>query len=362
MHSMDENERMMDYLKEKVTLVNKKLEESVRSKSSDRYISNLLGKSGYVYHHKAIDKSILEPANYLLGIGGKRVRAALMLSVIEACGKSPNDYVEFALVPEVIHNGTLVHDDIEDMSRTRRGREAVHVKYGLDIGTNLGDFLFFFPMVALIDSKKLSIETKNRALSVYVKEMLKLSLGQAIDLAWHNQTVDLSSITEKQYLQTAANKTGCAFSLAAQLGGIVAGADSRSVRAFDRFGEALGIAFQLQDDVLNISKSGIAENKGGIGDDIKEGKVTLMVVHALRVAKERDKKRLIEILRMHSGDRKRIDECIGILEKYGAVEHARRLAHRFAKEAWLAVEGVLPRSEARDWIEWLTNFAVSRTV
>src|SRR5271157_951518 len=111
---MDENERMMSYLKDKVALVNKKLEESVRSKSSDQYISNLLGKSGYVYHYEAIDKSILEPANYLLGMGGKRVRAALMLSVIEALGKKPADYLEFALVPEVIHNGTLVHDDIED--------------------------------------------------------------------------------------------------------------------------------------------------------------------------------------------------------------------------------------------------------
>jgi geranylgeranyl diphosphate synthase type 3/geranylgeranyl diphosphate synthase type I len=359
---MDENARMMDYLKKRVALVNRKLEESVRQKSSDRYISNLLGKSGYVYHHKAIDKSVLEPANYLLGIGGKRVRAVLMLSVIEALGKNPNNYLEFALVPEVIHNGTLVHDDIEDMSRTRRGREAVHVKYGIDIGTNLGDFLFFFPMVALIDSKKLSVSTKNRALSVYVKEMLKLAVGQAIDLAWHNQTVELSSITERQYLQTAANKTGCTFSLAAQLGGIVAGADDRTVNALDRLGKALGIAFQLQDDVLNISKSSLAENKGGIGDDIKEGKVSLMVVHALRAATEKDRKRLIAILRMHTDDKRHIAEFIGMLEKYGAVEHASRMARRFAREAWLAAGSALPKSEARDWIEWLTDFAVSRNI
>src|SRR5271157_4468240 len=127
MCSMEYNERMMDYLKKRVALVNKKLEESVRSKSSDKYISNLLGKSGYVYHHGAIDKSVLEPANYLLSIGGKRVRAVLMLAVIEALGKNPDDYIEFALVPEVIHNGTLVHDDIEDSSKMRRGHEAVHV-------------------------------------------------------------------------------------------------------------------------------------------------------------------------------------------------------------------------------------------
>ncbi len=353
---------MINYLKERVVLVNKKLEESVRVKSSDKYISNLLGKSGYVYHHKAIDKGILDPANYLLGMGGKRVRAVLMLSVIEAFGKNPNDYVEFALVPEVIHNGTLIHDDIEDSSNMRRGSEAVHIKYGLDIGVNLGDFLFFFPMVALIDSKKLSIKTKNRAVSMYVKEMLKLALGQAIDLAWHNQSVELESITEKQYLQTAANKTGCTFSMAAQLGGIVAGADDRTVRALDRFGKALGIAFQLQDDALNISESILAENKGGIGDDIKEGKITLMVVHTLKVASEKDKKRLIEILRMHTSDRKVIEECVAILKKYGAGEYAKKQADGLAREAWLSVKGVLPKSEATNWIEWLTKYAVSRNV
>ncbi len=227
---------------------------------------------------------------------------------------------------------------------------------------NLGDFLFFFPMVALIDSEKLSIKTKNRAVSMYVKEMLKLSLGQAIDLAWHNQSVELESITEKQYLQTAANKTGCTFSMAAQLGGIVAEADDETVMALDKFGKSLGIAFQLQDDVLNISESTLAENKGGIGDDIKEGKITLMFVHTMSVANEKDKKRLVEILRMHTDDRKMIDEFVTILKRYKAEGYAKKYANQLAREAWLSVKEVLPESEAKNWIEWLTKYAVSRNV
>ena len=150
--------------------------------------------------------------------------------------------------------------------------------------------------------------------------------------------------------------------MAAQLGGIVAGADDKTVNALDKFGKSLGIAFQLQDDALNISESALAENKGGIGDDIKEGKITLMVVHTLKVASENDKKRLVEILRMHTGDKKVIDEFIDILRRYGAGEYAKKQADEFAREAWLSVKGVLPDSESKKWIEWLTNYAVSRNV
>lgn len=355
------NERMQAYLKDMAALVNRKLEESVESKSSDRYVNSLLGRSGYVYDHRAIDKGILEPARYLLGIGGKRLRAVLTLAVIEALGKNPADYVEFALVPEVVHNGTLIHDDIEDRSEVRRGHATVHAKYGLDIGVNLGDFLYFFPVVALISSKKLTSEAKNRALSVYVREMLRLSVGQAMDLAWHNQSVGLSEITEEQYIQTIANKTGSAFSMAAQLGGIVAGAEDRVVEALGKFGESLGIAFQIRDDALNISESALAANKGGIGDDIKEGKVTLMVVRALRDSSAADRARLLGILRAHSSAKKAVSDYIGILRKCGADVHAQSVAVKFSDEALSAVESSLPESEAKEWLAWLARFAVSRT-
>ncbi len=360
--ALDESERMQRYLRDMASLVNRKLEESVRSESSDKYIKSLLGRSGYVYDHKAIDKGILEPARYLLGLGGKRLRAVLTLAVIEAFGKRPADFVEFALVPEVVHNGTLIHDDIEDRSNVRRGHATVHVKYGLDIGTNLGDFLYFFPVVALIGSRKLSPETKNRALSVYVREMLRLSVGQAMDLAWHNQSVDLSRITEEQYLQTIANKTGSAFSMAAQMGGLVAGAPGKAVDALGRFGESLGMAFQIQDDMLNISQSGVAANKGGIGDDIKEGKVTLMVVRALRSSPAPDRRRLLEILRAHSSARRATEDYVRIMESCGAEPYARGVAERFARESWSAVSQLLPESGAKAWLKWLTGFAVSRTV
>lgn len=152
------------YLKVRAEFINTKIKEYLQVRSSDKYIETLLGKALYKYNNEAITESVLKPAWYLLELGGKRWRPVLMLLIIEALGKNPDDYVEFSVIPEVVHNATLVHDDIEDSSETRRGSPSVHMKYGIDVALNLGDFLFYFPVVALLDSKKLSMETKNRML------------------------------------------------------------------------------------------------------------------------------------------------------------------------------------------------------
>ena len=138
-----------------------------------------------------------------------------MLTKIDALGKYSDDYIEFSMIPEIVHNASLIHDDIEDNSDMRRGAPAVHKKYGIDVGVNLGDFMFYFPVVALLDSSKLTKDTKIRMLEVYQREMLKLTIGQATDIAWHASLVDISNISESQYMQMAYSKTGVLASMAA---------------------------------------------------------------------------------------------------------------------------------------------------
>ncbi len=356
---MDKTE-FEDYLKRRGEEINRHLTDALKKESSDKYIESLLGRSGYEYDNEAINKSILEPAWHLLGMGGKRWRPVMMCLVLEALGKKCDDYIEFCLIPEVVHNATLVHDDIEDNSLTRRGAPAVHVKYGLDVGVNLADFLYYFPMVALIDSKKLSSDTKNKALAVYIREMLRVSVGQATDIAWHAALVDPYKITEGKYLQMVYNKSGVLARMAAKLGGVIAGADDETIEALGNFGGTVGVAFQIQDDILNVYESNVSKSKGGVGDDITEGKITLLVVYTLRKADEKDRKRLIEILEMHTQDQGLIKEAISIIDKYGALGECIALEKRLVTEAWNGIESRLKDSEAKQRLNDLTEFLIDR--
>lgn len=351
-----------EYLEENAKIIDKELETYLKRKSSERYVETLLGRSGYEYDNEALTKSVLEPAWYLLDQGGKRWRPVLCLLVIESLGKNPKEYIEFSIIPEVIHNATLIHDDIEDDSDMRRGNPAVHKKFGMDVANNLGDFMYFFPMRALIDSKKLDSNTKNRALSFYIREMTRVALGQAVDIAWHGGFVDRLTINENKYLEMAHDKTGALSRFACELGAVIGGADDDLVGKFGKFGATIGIAFQLQDDILNIYESDLSKNKGGVGDDISEGKMTLLVIHTLDSADDSDKKRLVEILSMHTKDKNLIDEAIGIITKYKSREHVEEIAVSLVDDAWSELDRSLPESDAKAKIKELAEFLIKRSI
>lgn len=359
---MDKNEEIIEYIKTRGSDVDRRIKEYLTDRTSIRNLENLLGKSGYEYDSAALQKSIIDPANYLLNLGGKRWRPILMLTIIDALGKNSDEYIEFSIIPEIIHNATLIHDDIEDSSEMRRGSPAVHMKYGIDVGLNLGDFMFFFPVVALLDSKKLTKDTKMRMLDVYQREMLKVTIGQATDIAWHRFLVDPFKISETKYMQMAYSKTGVLASMAAKLGGVLGNADEKTIEALGRFGSTIGVAFQLQDDLLNITESGVSETKGGVGEDITEGKITLATIYTLSKADEKDKKRLIEILKMHTREKKLIKEAIAIIGRYGAADYIKELEFKLIKEAWTGLEKLLPKSIAKERLKALTEFLVNRSI
>ena len=349
-----------DYLKKRAEFINAKIREYLEVESSDRYIEKLLGRAQYKYDNKAITKSVLEPSWYLLSLGGKRWRPVLMLLIIEALGKNPEDYLEFTMIPEIIHNATLVHDDIEDDSLTRRGSPAVHVKYGLDVAVNLGDFLYYFPVVALLDSKKLPMELKNKVLSIYVREMLRVCIGQATDIAWHKELVDPLGITADNYLEMVYNKTGVLARMSCQIAGALCGADDKLIEDLGLFGATIGVAFQLKDDVLNLYESKVSGSKGGVGEDITEGKITMLAIYAMQHADKKDKDRLLEILKMHTRDMELIAEAIAIITKYNARDYSEKLQEKILRESWDRIDKKLPESEAKRRIKQLSDFLINR--
>jgi geranylgeranyl pyrophosphate synthase len=351
-----------EYLSRQVAKINVLLEKYIPKEANDEFLEAMLGKSVYRYDKLAITKAILEPTWHLIGLGGKRWRPTMMLLMIEALGKDSNQYAEFALVPEIIHNATLVIDDIEDKSQSRRGAPSVHIKYGEDVAINVGNAMYYYPMMALIKSSKLNDNARQRMLMTYMEEMMRLHIGQGTDIAWHSAFVPAEKITEEEYLQMCYNKTGVLGRMACRLGAIIGGADEQLETALGNLGASIGVAFQVYDDILNITPSELAQKKGGVGDDITEGKITLMAIHALKSANSEDKARLLSILKMSTRDKALINEAIGIMDRCGGIAYAQEKRMELAKQAWEEVDKQLDDSHPKEMMKSLIDYLVTRTV
>jgi geranylgeranyl diphosphate synthase type I len=159
-----------------------------------------------------------------------------------------------------------------------------------------------------------------------------------------------------------AYKTGTLARMSAKISAVLAGASREQVEKLGRFAESIGIAFQMKDDVLDLIGKEFAEKKGGVGQDITEGKRTLMVIHTLKNAVNADSDRLIQILNMHTSDQTLRDEAIGIMEKYGAIEHVKRTATRIVEESWSEVDKLLSESEAKKKLKAFAEFLIKRNI
>lgn len=159
-----------------------------------------------------------------------------------------------------------------------------------------------------------------------------------------------------------AYKTGTLARMAAKIAAVLADANKELVEKLGRFAESIGIAFQMQDDILDLTGKDFAEKKGGRGKDITEGKRTLIVIHTLKVANAEDKRRLIEILNMHTSDQKLIDEAIKIIEKHGSIDYAKNFARKIVEENWAEVEKLLPASDAKGKLNAFAKFLIERKI
>ncbi|HIE15020.1 TPA: polyprenyl synthetase family protein, partial [Candidatus Bathyarchaeota archaeon] len=295
--------------------------------------------------------------------GGKRWRPALLLLACEALGGDSEKFLDFAVIPEIIHNGTLIADDVEDSSDLRRGKPCTYKIFGLDIAVNISHVMFFLPMLVLKENQnKITVDQSVSIYEAYVRSMVNLSLGQAIDLAWHRGLANANQATVEQYLQMCTYKTGTLARLAAEIGAILADAEDNTVRKIGKFAESIGVAFQIQDDILDIIGVEFAKKKGGLGMDITEGKRSLMVIYTLQRAEPEDRKRLIEILNLHTNEEKLKMEAINIMKKYESIRYARKLASRLKNEGWNQVKNVLPPSKAKMMLSELANYLIERSI
>lgn len=349
------------FLEENAVIIDRAIEKYIPRKFTENTILFKVNPPRYSCSLEALNRGIGAPIWDILDRGGKRWRPALFLLVCEALGMKASDYLDFAIIPEVVHNGTLVIDDIEDSSDLRRGKPCTYRIYGLDISVNAGTSMYYLPLLPLMEKRgQIPPETLRNVYEVYVQEMINLSIGQAMDIAWHRGIANADGILEADYMQMCAYKTGTLARMAARLAAVLAGANAKLVEKLGQFAESIGVAFQMQDDILDLTGKEFADKKGGLGQDISEGKRTLMVIYTLEKASSADRKRLVEILNMHTSDQTLRNEAITIMEQYQAIEYVKQTANRIVEESWVDADKLLPESEAKEKLKAFAEFLIRR--
>ena len=290
--------------------------------------------------------------------GGKRWRPTLCLLVNKSLGGSIETALPFAAGVELVHNFSLIHDDIEDGDRSRRGRPTLWVLHGRAKAINIGDNMLnkAYEAVTRLKENGVSAEKTLWCLRLLCDSTVTLSEGQAMEMNF----LDRWDVTEDEYMEMVWRKTGVLVSAAVAGGAYLAGAGESVVGAMKDYGRLIGPAFQITDDVLNLSGDFDRYQKE-IGGDIREGKKTLMVIHLLRNASEGEKKRAMEILgkprSKTTGEGCRY--VLDLMDKYRSIEYAREMANERIDGALEKLRS-LPDSEERDVLEGLTNFLVNR--
>ena len=288
-------------------------------------------------------------------LGGKRIRPALSILTCLSLNGSVKDVIKPAAILELFHNFTLIHDDIEDNSLLRRGEPTLHISHGLPIALNSGDALYTALWDALV-SLDLDPAVLIRLQKLYVSVFKRVVDGQGIELNWYRD--NNFGVSEEDYLFMVRGKTASLIGLSCVIGAFIAKKDEPIQRKMQEFGENLGLAFQIQDDVLNLIGN-LEEYKKEIGGDITEGKRTLIVVHAFKHTIKKDKDFLISCLKNHTSNQDDIKRCVKILSDCGSIEYARKKAMSFVELAKKSLD-VIPHSPFKDELLKLSDFVVSR--
>jgi geranylgeranyl diphosphate synthase type I len=302
--------------------------------------------------------------------GGKRFRPALIAISCEALNGRVEDTIPAGAALEIAHTFLLIHDDIEDFSEIRRGKPCLHITYGIPHAINMGDYLHMKVYETLLSGRRLwGIEKTMKILDLVI-EMLEITgEGQAMEIEQREK--DLSEATMEWYESMSLKKTGyysggtpCA------IGAIIADGTQEQVEALKNFGFAVGVAFQIQDDILNLTMSeeevkvAPGTSGGGYGKDfagdLKEGKRTLLVVHAFQNASEDERDRMRELIGKKDITLDEKKEIIEIMHKLGSIDYAKNYAKKMMEDAVERMRSKIPATEGRKKLESIARFLIER--
>jgi octaprenyl-diphosphate synthase len=292
-------------------------------------------------------QAITEIGEYLRNGGGKRIRPALLLLSAKLLDYQGQGAVRLGAVVEIIHTATLVHDDIIDEAKTRRGRPAANTQWGNSKCVLAGDWLY-------MQAFKIAVQERNfRILDTLIELTQKMVEGELLQMEKLGKL-----ITAEEHLDLIFRKTACLFSVCMRLGAILGGATSEQEAALGKYGHDLGMAFQLVDDVLDLTASEDVLGKP-VASDLREGKVTMAVIHALERCSPEERGQIEKILRDRAFNGVTHADILGILQRYGSLDAATTLAGKYAESARRAIF-TFPDSEIKRALLWAPDFVVAR--
>ncbi len=294
--------------------------------------------------------SLYEPGSYIMEEGGKRLRPLLVLMSVNAVGGKLTDAYNAAVAVEFLHNFTLVHDDIMDNAEKRRGKITLHKKYDVNTAILAGDSLLSVAYEFLLkdcngNSKKI--------LEAFTKGLVDVCEGQSLNKEFEIRKDVLLS----EYIFMIQLKTAAMIEMCCRIGAILGGGSEKEIKALAGFGKNIGIAFQIQDDLLDITGN---ENELGkfIGGDLVEGKKTFLFIKALERAKGSDRKKLLKVIKEKGISHNQISEYKDLYIKLNILEEAKKEIKKFTNLALTSIKVL--KSENREHFIWLADLLINR--
>ena len=289
---------------------------------------------------------ISQMSQYIINSGGKRIRPLLLLLCARATNYKGDYHHSMAVVIELIHTATLLHDDVVDSSSIRRGHETANELWGNAPSVLVGDFLYSRAFEIMVEPNSMQI------MKILSKATNQISEGEVLQLL----SIKNANVSQTEYFEVIERKTACLFKAACQIAGILAESNKNVIKGLGSFGMHLGNAFQIIDDTLDYESNSSVIGKE-VGDDLSEGKVTLPMIYALENTKGSEKATLSNAIT--NADSSNIDNIINILLSVNAFEYSRKVAKNESTKALKFLE-VIPNSEYRSALQLLCELSLDR--
>ncbi len=292
-------------------------------------------------------QAITEIGEYLRNGGGKRIRPALLLLSAKLLDYQGQGAVRLGAVVEIIHTATLVHDDIIDEAKTRRGRPAANTQWGNSKCVLAGDWLY-------MQAFKIAVQERNfRILDTLIELTQQMVEGELLQMEKLGKLITLD-----EHFDLIFRKTACLFSVCMRLGAILGGATAEQEEALGRYGHNLGMAFQIVDDVLDLTASEDVLGKP-VASDLREGKATMAVIHAIERCTAAERIKIETVLQHGAFNGVTHAEILEILQRYGSLEAATAMAAHYAESACKSI-CTFPDTEIKRALLWAPEFVVAR--
>ncbi len=295
--------------------------------------------------------SLYEPCSYFLKGGGKRLRPILVIASAQTVNGNLKHVFNAAVAVELLHNFTLVHDDIMDNSSKRRGRATLHTKYDLSTAILTGDSLIAQAYQNLLKDSKINV---NKIVLTFTNTIIEICEGQSLDKEFETR----NNVSIDEYKKMIYKKTAALLEMCCSIGAQLSGASQKYIKAVSNYGNYLGMGFQIQDDLLDIIGE---ENEFGkkIGNDLIEGKKTYLFLRALEKAKRKDKLELLKVIKNNGIKPNEVDKYKNLYIKLGVIQDAE---HEIMKYTKLALKNlsILPNRDGKDLMIWLAKILINR--